>query len=363
MSNSYQLESLLRRLLAQTHEISIVLLDKDGLIIGWSGAAQICFGYEAPEVVGEWFGQLFTKSDIEQRIPEHELSVAASGTSAEDDRWLMRKDGGRIWVTGVTTALRSEDGELLGFAKVVRDRTDLKTKMDHDANRISALEKENERLVGATHDLAVRLKHPLALMTEALLLMDNINSEDQTGALLMLKECMADLQRTVGEPTGAHTADPHDWTQDFFPVELGALINDFAGGLKDAFSQWGVVIRVIVPKAVIVHRVNPVKINRLLGCLASNALRDMPNGGTIWLTLTVESSSVAIRLRDTGRGVAPEVLPMIFDLFSKKEGVVAVEDERGLPSVKRIADEHGGSIEIRSAGLGHGSEFTLRLPR
>lgn len=363
MADISHLEPLLRRLLAQTHEISIILLDHDGLVIGWSGAAQISFGYAAEEVLGKWFGLLFTKADSEQHIPEHELSVAASGTSAEDDRWLVRKDGGRIWVTGITTALRSEPGELLGFAKVVRDRTDLKTQMDHNTHKIVALDKDNQRLANLLHQLGTQLRQPLTLLLSSLDAMEAFGSKDLETPLTTARRCVIDLHQLVDESMGSLLPSAQNWEMAFFPVELGALLKDFANGLKEPFALRGIVIRVVVPKAIIIHHVNPAKMNRLLEKLSANALRHMPHGGTIWLTLTIESNGVAIRLKDTGEGIAPQVLSKIFDLFSKGPTRAAIHGEGGLWVVKRIADEHGGSIEVRSAGFGHGSEFTLRLPR
>jgi signal transduction histidine kinase len=85
----------------------------------------------------------------------------------------------------------------------------------------------------------------------------------------------------------------------------------------------------------------------------------------VWLKTTQEGSEVVLRVEDTGIGIAPDVLPKIFDLFTRDTAAVATDPAGlgiGLAMVRNIVRLHGGSVQARSGGRGKGSEFTVRLP-
>jgi two-component system CheB/CheR fusion protein len=108
-----------------------------------------------------------------------------------------------------------------------------------------------------------------------------------------------------------------------------------------------------------------VRLEQVVGNLLTNAVKYTDPGGKIWLTLERESNDAVLRVRDTGIGIGPEVLPRIFDLFTqadrsldRSEGGLGV----GPTVVQRIVEMHGGRVKAKSAGLGHGSEFVVYLP-
>ena len=99
--------------------------------------------------------------------------------------------------------------------------------------------------------------------------------------------------------------------------------------------------------------------------LLNNAAKYTEEGGQIWLTAQQEGEEVVLRVRDTGVGITPELLPRIFDLFTqadrtldRSQGGLGI----GLSLVQRLVELHGGRVEAHSAGLGQGSEFLVRLP-
>ena len=81
-------------------------------------------GYDADEIIGRHFHLLYARG-VESGWPQHELKVAAEGRF-EDEGWRVRKDGSRFWANVVITALRDDDGRLLGFSKITRDLTERK---------------------------------------------------------------------------------------------------------------------------------------------------------------------------------------------------------------------------------------------
>src|SRR3954468_12912935 len=97
-----------RLLMECVTDYAIFLLDTDGRIATWNAGAQRILGYPEAEVIGRPASLFFTPEDVAAGVPELELQSAAQTGRASDDRWQVRKDGGRFWASGITTALRDE---------------------------------------------------------------------------------------------------------------------------------------------------------------------------------------------------------------------------------------------------------------
>jgi len=102
----------------------MMMLDRGGRITAWNVGAERLLGYLEREILGEHFSKLFIAEDRAAGKPVRELERSETSGRADDDNWLVRKDGSRFWASGVTSALRDSVGQLLGHAKVVRDITD-----------------------------------------------------------------------------------------------------------------------------------------------------------------------------------------------------------------------------------------------
>ena len=112
--------------MAAVKDYAIFILDPHGRVSSWNAGAERIKGYKSDEIVGEHFSRFYTQEDIELGRPDSELKVAASEGRLEDEGWRVRKDGSRFWANVVITAIRDENGELLGFSKVTRDFTERK---------------------------------------------------------------------------------------------------------------------------------------------------------------------------------------------------------------------------------------------
>lgn len=112
-----------RLLLDAVHDYAIFALGPDGEVRSWNLGAARLFGYEAHEILGRNFSRFYGPDDLEADKPGQELVVASRTGRIEDEGWRVRKDGSRIWVDTIITALRDESGTLRGFAKVTRDLT------------------------------------------------------------------------------------------------------------------------------------------------------------------------------------------------------------------------------------------------
>jgi PAS domain S-box-containing protein len=117
-------EERLRLFIDAVKDYAIFTLDAKGHVSSWNQGAERLNGYTASEILGRHFSRFFTAEDVRAGKPQIELERAAAEGRVEDEGWRIRKDGSRFWVNALLTATRDESGQLIGFAKVMRDFTE-----------------------------------------------------------------------------------------------------------------------------------------------------------------------------------------------------------------------------------------------
>ena len=115
---------MLRLLIENVMDYSILLLDAQGRVVRWNDGARRLTGYDADEVIGRPVTMLFSPEDQAAGVPQQELREAERLSTVHHDRWYIRKDGSRYWATGTVTALHDEAGRIRGFVELRRDLTD-----------------------------------------------------------------------------------------------------------------------------------------------------------------------------------------------------------------------------------------------
>jgi len=144
-----------------------------------------------------------------------------------------------------------------------------------------------------------------------------------------------------------------------------------AGVVKNALATVGSLIEqrkhevtLSLPTQAIWLNVDPARLEQVVVNLLTNAAKYTNDGGHIWLTVEQQGAEAVIRVRDTGVGIAPDILPHIFELFTQAERTLDRSQGGlgiGLALVQRLVEMHGGTVAVSSA-LGQGSEFLVRLP-
>nr|WP_245191967.1 PAS domain-containing sensor histidine kinase [Amycolatopsis azurea] len=144
-------------------DYAIYMLDVDGRVISWNPGAQRIKGYSEEEILGRHFSVFYPENDIAGGKPAEELLIAAEMGSHEDEGWRLRRGGERFWASTVITALRDENGALVGFGKVTRDLTErLKTREENSgwqqafAHFVRAQETERRRIAWDVHDDSIQ---------------------------------------------------------------------------------------------------------------------------------------------------------------------------------------------------------------
>ena len=361
------LDTLLRLLAEQSHEHAILFLDLDGRVTWWSPGAERIFGIPADDIVGQHAAKLFTEEEAAQGVPEHEIAVARTGSAAQDDRWLVRADGSRFWAIGVMLPLYDPDGELIGFGKVLRNRTDIKEQLESARNKADAAAIASRRKDIFLSTLSHELRNPLGALANAaeIIRLTVPESRELEVPLKVINRQVDNLRRLVDDlmdlsRIGAGKIDLQKET-----VKLQDVVERAVDGVRPFIEQRRHVLDVVLAFAPVYVEADPGRLEQVFVNLLNNAAKYTPEGGRVWVKGTTEGEDAVVHVEDTGIGIPSELLPRIFKLFtqvessrSQSQGGLGI----GLNLVKRLVTLHGGTVQVRSEGEGKGSRFTVRLP-
>ena len=149
------------------------------------------------------------------------------------------------------------------------------------------------------------------------------------------------------------------------PMELTAAVSAAAARRRSDYVRLGLSLALEVGAEAVWVNADPDRLELVLGNLLDNAAKYTEPGGLVTVSIETTSAEVELRVRDTGIGIAPEVLPFVFEPFVR-DTTPAVRPRRGsgigLLLVRTLVESHGGRVEASSAGRGRGSDFVVRLP-
>lgn len=211
--------------------------------------------------------------------------------------------------------------------------------------------------------LGHELRNPLSALSAASQILDTAPLQQTGRALDVIRRQVRHLARLVDDLLDAGRVAMGKLVLNRQPLSLSAIIERWMHTMRAAGTLRHEVRLDLHPVWILG---DDTRIEQLASNLLHNAMKFTPAGGQITVTVRAEGQEAVLRVEDTGAGIAPEILPRIFDLFAQGE---ASPDRAsgglgiGLTVVKRIAELHGGAVEAASPGRGLGSTLTVRLPQ
>jgi signal transduction histidine kinase/ActR/RegA family two-component response regulator len=149
------------------------------------------------------------------------------------------------------------------------------------------------------------------------------------------------------------------------PVDLPAILRESRATVMPAADAKGVRVESIIDPITVPVSGDPDRLLQIAWNLLSNAIKFTPRGGKVQLRLARVNSHVEITVSDTGRGIAADFLPFVFERFRQSDASFAREHGGlglGLAIAKQLVELHGGTVSVSSGGLGQGATFTVKLP-
>jgi PAS domain S-box-containing protein len=364
-------EQQFRLLVQGVTDYAIYMLDREGRVSNWNAGAERIKGYRPEEIIGEHFSRFYSPEDRAAGLPQRGLATAMREGRFEKEGWRVRKDGSRFYAHVIIDAIKGDDGEVIGFAKITRDITERR-----EAQRELELAREalfQSQKMEAIGQLTGGIAHDFNNLLMAVL-----------GSLELLRKRMPPDPRLTplidnavqGAERGAALtqrmlAFARKQELKLEPVRLNELVASMTGLLQPSLGP-GIVIETDLPDDLPAVQSDPSQLEVALLNLAVNARDAMGENGAIRFTArpetvaTVQHGGLApgnyvhLAVSDTGEGMDAETLARATEPFFTTKGV-GKGTGLGLAMVHGVAAQSGGQLRL-SSKPGEGTTAELWLP-
>jgi PAS domain S-box-containing protein len=348
-----------RLLVDGVKDYALFTVDTTGHITSWNSGAQRLLGYTEAEIVGQEFSRVFTPEDVQRGVPEKEMQKAASEGLAEDERWHLRKDGSRVFVTGILASIGKGDSR--EFGKIIRDITE-RRKAEAALLQTQKLESLGALAGGIAHDFNNLLT---GILGNASLLLEELSPPPRDRRLL---ENIVASSKRAAHLTNQMLAYAGKGRFIVTRFNLSHLIAEMQDLIKSSIPKM-VQIRLALEPDLPLIEADASQIQQIVMNLVINAAEAIGHdAGSVQVSTGVADrdarsgrrpgKSVYMEVRDSGSGMDEATKERIFDPFFTTR---FTGRGLGLAAVGGIVRGHKGQIEVISV-LGEGSVFKVFLP-
>jgi PAS domain S-box-containing protein len=349
---------------------AIYMLDPSGYVSSWNSGAQRIKGYQAEEIIGEHFSRFYTEEDRQAGAPETFLGAARQAGRHEMEGWRVRKDGSRFWAHVVIDAIRRDDGQLLGFAKITRDVTEQREaqKALEQAREALFQSQKLESIGQLTGGLAHDFNNLLMAVLGSLELAQKRLPDDPRVTRLIANAIQGAQRGAVLTQRMLAFARRQELKRE--AVDLPGLVLGMASLLERTLGP-SFAIETKFPLGLDPVETDPAQVESALLNLAINARDAMPGGGAIVIGARrakvaegeiVDLSPgayVCLSMTDGGEGMDEETLERAAEPFFTKG--VGKGTGLGLSMIHGLALQSGGALRLKSRP-GEGTTVELWFP-
>jgi PAS domain S-box-containing protein len=327
------------------------------------------FGLSPSEADGGLLDQFVQAIHPEDRqtVVETLSQAVESGETYEADYRILSNDGSIRWVSARGVAEADSSGRPVRMPGVLVDITDRKSLEEELRVRIAQLRDTDRRKDEFLATLAHELRNPLAPIRNSLqiLKIPRIDAATVQQTRAMMERQVQHLVRLVDDLLDVSRVMRAKIELRREPIELGTVIARAVETAQPLIEVQGHRLELSLPQEPMLVEGDTVRLAQVVGNLLTNSAKYTDANGNIWVSVAREGGMAVLKVRDNGIGIAPDMLPHVFELFvqadhstSKAQGGLGI----GLTLAKNLTEMHGGTIEAHSPGLGAGCEFTVRLP-
>jgi PAS domain S-box-containing protein len=352
-----QSEEQFRLLVDGVVDYAIYMLDPTGVVTSWNAGARHIKGYTRDEIIGRHFSRFYAPEDIAAGKPWEDLAAARRSGRAEQEGWRFKKNGQGFWARTVLTRLSDAEGRLRGFAKVTQDLS--------ERRQIKDLERATQNVTEFIAMLAHELRNPLAPIRYAVQVLAKGADPAPKTLVETIDRQSAQLSRIVDDLLEISRVTQGILSIEEKPVDLADVVRIAVETALPLIEARRHTVSLDLPDHRLLAQGDAQRLMQLVANLLNNAARYTPEGGRIAVTAEAEGGEALVRVSDNGRGIEPQMMDHIFDMFVQGPQSVLQAGGGlgiGLALARKIAQLHGGSLEAHSEGAGKGSEFTLRIP-
>ena len=337
-------------LIENVKDYAFIILDPKGKVDDWNKGAEYLLRYNEKEIIGKNFSRFFTPEDKKAKRPERELQEAQVIGQSNDENWLVRKDKSRFWASGMTVPIYDKVGNLIGFAKIVRDLTE-KRELD---------QQQQDFITIATHEL--RTPFTVAKLLRQVLRKHLLQQNDKKGLIYFDKTSQAmdqidNLLKDLLNMSKIQTGKV-DYEKEAFV--MGDIVKNVIDELQET-TKHTILLKNTSKKKLFA---NKAQIIEVITNLLTNAMKYSSEEKKILVTVTATQKYVKVSVQDFGIGIPKKQIAYLFNRFYR----TPLSKEKNIPGIglglyisKKIIENHRGTFEVTST-LKKGSTFTFILP-
>ena len=316
------------------------------------------FGLTREAIIGRTMREVLGDEAWKAVGPHVEAALAGNPADFETEARYAR--GGTRWIHAIYAPDRDADGRVRGLIVMVSDVTANKTVEQtlRDADR-----RKDEFLATLAHEL----RNPLAPIRNAVQVLKAKGPPDPEldSARAVLDRQVQHMTRLLEDLLDVSRISRSRLDLRRGRVGLASVVEAALETSRPVIESSGHNLTVTLPPEPIYLEADSVRLAQVFANLLNNAAKYTDEGGEVRLTAERQGSDVVVSVQDSGIGIAAEMLPRVFEIFSqatpalgRSQGGLGI----GLSLVKGLVELHGGRVEAKSGGPGQGSEFIVRLP-
>jgi len=345
--------------IVESSEDAIISEDLEGRIMTWNTGAERLFGYREEEVIGQPITLIIAPDHVDEEVAI--LRRILNGERLEHyETARVRKDGTHLHVSLTVSPINGTDGAIVGVSKIARDITERK-RMEQ---QLLEADRQKDNFIAI---LAHELRNPLSPIRNAVKILEIERPDDRdllTYCDLIDKEAMQ-INRLLDDLLDISRISTGKLSFQKQRIDVATAVNTAVETSRPMIDEAGHKLTINLPAELLMVEADPTRLAQVFSNLLNNAAKFTESGGHIRVAVERQDGRAVVRVKDSGIGISPELLPKVFDMFV--QGDMMAERTHGglglgLTLARDIVEFHGGSIEARSEGTGRGSEFIVSLP-
>jgi PAS domain S-box-containing protein len=345
----------------------IVTADLHQKITYCNPATAAALGWSTDEIVGHSIAEFIPNPHFDRTSTMLDQKLREGGSTRYEVDVIARDGRHMTWEINSRLTF-GPDGKPTGLHAIGRDVTTMRAAHEALLTSERALREADQRKDEFLAMLAHELRNPLAPIRTAAQILKQAaaNPTQMRQASEIVERQVQHITRIVDDLLDAARVTRGLVTLNRQPTSLHDVVRMAVEQVRPLIEAKQHVLNIKLPDEPVILSGEAARLVQMIANLLSNAARHSGTGGRIDLSVVAQLQLVEIHVRDYGTGIAPELLPRVFELFTQADQSVARSEGGlgiGLALVRRLAELHGGHAEAMSAGLGHGAKFTVVLPR
>ncbi|MGK4002843.1 ATP-binding protein [Sorangium sp. So ce1036] len=358
---------------------AVIATDREGRVTFMNPVAESLTGWQREEAAGRPLAETFRILDEDTREPTEDpvSRVLREGrvVTLSNHTLLRSRRGTERPIEDSAAPIRDEGGKVVGVVLVFRDagkHRDEARRREELLAREKAVRQQAEAASRMKDEFLAMLSHELRTPLGAisgwvhLLRQAELPPDQAAHGLAVIDRNVRAQTQLIGDLLDASRISSGKLSLDIEPVDIGSVVEAAMESVRLAAVAKGISVRLRPGPGVGFVHGDADRLQQVVWNVLQNAIKFTPGGGRVEIDLRAEGSLVQIAVTDSGVGVAPELLPHLFERFRQADSSITRRHGGlglGLTLVRQLVELHGGTVQADSPGEGEGTTITIRLPR